>query len=66
MEESKAYNAELAYNESASDTNNITYALVSIRNGNAVVKDVIINGISIVQAAREYQPRSNTDDSLGF
>ena len=55
MEESKAYNAELAYNESARDTNQTTYALVSVRKGEAVVKDVIINGITIRQAAMEYK-----------
>ena len=57
MEESKAYKAEQAYNESARDTNQTTYALVSIRNGDAVVKDVIINGESIRQAAVNYKPK---------
>jgi|SRR5687768_3766250 len=66
MEESKAYNAELAYNESARDTNQTTYALVSIRNGDAVIKDVIINGIPIRQAAMDYKPHPNAEDSLGF
>ena len=51
MEESKAYNAELAYNESVRDTNQITYALVSVKNGNAVVKDVLINGVPVREAA---------------
>lgn len=55
MEESKAYHAELAYNESARDSNQTTYALVSIRNGDAVIKDVIINGVPIRQAAMQYK-----------
>lgn len=54
MEESKATNAELAYNEAAADTGQLTYALVMVRNGDAVVKDVLINGVPIVEAARNY------------
>ena len=55
MEESKAHNAEQVYIESAIDTTQIAYALVSIRYGDAVVKDVIINGIPIRQAALQYK-----------
>ncbi len=47
MEESKAYDAELIYRESQLDTNQIAYALVSIKDGDAVLKDVLINGVSI-------------------
>lgn len=47
MEESKVVGAELAYNRSLLDTSQVTYALVSIRNGEAVLKDIMINGISI-------------------
>jgi uncharacterized membrane-anchored protein len=47
MEESKAYDAELTYRESQLDTSQIAYALVSIKDGEAVLKDVLINGISI-------------------
>lgn len=50
MEESKAYDAELIYNESALDTNQVTYALVSVKKGDAVVKDVLINGVPIREA----------------
>jgi uncharacterized membrane-anchored protein len=50
MEESKAYDAEMLYNESALDTNQVTYALVSVKKGQAVVKDVIIDGIPIREA----------------
>nr|WP_298924454.1 GDYXXLXY domain-containing protein [uncultured Allomuricauda sp.] len=47
MEESKAYDAELTYRESQRDTTKITYALVNLKNGDAVLKDVLIDGIPI-------------------
>ncbi len=47
MEESKAYEAELAYTETQLDTTKNTYALVSISHGEAVLKDVLIDGIPI-------------------
>ena len=47
MEESKAYDAELTYRKSQLDTSQIAYALVSIKDGEAVLKDVLINGVSI-------------------
>jgi uncharacterized membrane-anchored protein len=47
MEESKAYDAELAYRESQVDTNQVAYALVIIKEGEAVLKDVFIDGVSI-------------------
>jgi len=47
MEESKANDAELAFRQSQGDTSKITYALVRIKNGEAVLKDVMIDGISI-------------------
>ena len=55
MEESKAYDAELAYNEAALDSNQTTYALVSVKKGDAVVKDVLINGVPIREAAMNRQ-----------
>lgn len=47
MEETKAPDAEIAYRESARDTLQNTYALVSIKKGQAVLKDVFINETSI-------------------
>ena len=47
MEESKAYEAEQIYRKSLADTNQKTYALVKITNGEAVLKDVLINDVSI-------------------
>jgi len=48
MEETKAYDAEIAYREAQRDSlpDNI-YALVHIKEGTAVLSDVIINNISI-------------------
>lgn len=48
MEETKAYDAEVAYNRVSRDTiSNNTHALVYIKNGEAVLSDVIINNMSI-------------------
>lgn len=47
MEESKAYDAEQEYIKSQMDTTKTTYALVSIKNGKAVLKDVFIDKIPI-------------------
>ncbi len=52
MEESKAPVAEKAYNESIIDTTQITYALVSIKDGESVLKDVLINGVPIKEIAK--------------
>jgi hypothetical protein len=56
MEESKAYDAELAYRESVIDTTQIAYGLVAVKDGDAVLKDVMIDGVSIgeiVKAGRK-------------
>ncbi len=55
MEESKAYGAELTYRQSQRDTSKITYALVSIKNGDAVLKDVLIDGTSIREIVKANQ-----------
>lgn len=48
MEETKAYDAEIAVRNNQRDSiQNNTYALVYIKNGEAVLNDVIINEISI-------------------
>jgi uncharacterized membrane-anchored protein len=52
MEESKAYSAELLYRDSQADDNQTAYALVSIMDGEAVLKDVMINGVSIIELAK--------------
>lgn len=57
MEESKADDAELAYRRSSIDTSRTTYALVRIKNGAAVLKDVMINGIPIKEVVKRQPPR---------
>ena len=47
MEESKAPRAEIEYNNALRDSTRVTWALVSIKNGEAVLKDVIIDGVSV-------------------
>lgn len=47
MEESKAQAAEDMYRESIIDSTQVAYALVNIRNGEAVIRDVLINGTSV-------------------
>lgn len=47
MEESKAPYAEEVVFKAATDSNSVTYALVYIKNGTAVIKDVLINNESL-------------------
>ena len=47
MEETKAQAAEDMYRESIVDSTQVAYALVNIRNGEAVIRDVLINGTSV-------------------
>ncbi len=59
MEESKAYDAEQLYRESLSDTLNTTYALVHIKEGEAVLADVMVNETPIKEAVKkQLQPGS--------
>lgn len=50
MEESKAIKAEQLYREQLMDSTSVVYSNVSIYEGNAVLTDVVINGISIQKA----------------
>jgi uncharacterized membrane-anchored protein len=52
MNENKAKNAEKVYAESTIDTKKITYALVATKNGEAVIKDVLIDNVSIKKLAK--------------
>jgi len=52
MEESKAPIAEEVYLESLRDSTQVAYALVHIKDGEAVIKDVMINGRSIREAVQ--------------
>ena len=53
MEESKAYEAEQTYREAQRDTTQIAYGLVYIKDGNAVLEDVILNGIPIKEVVEK-------------
>ena len=55
MEESKAFDAELAYRRISRDTNQVAYAVVNIKNGESVLKDVMIDGISIKEIVKQQQ-----------
>jgi len=55
MEESKAYDAEMIYRENERDITSTTYALVRIKEGEAVLENVFIDDIPIkdlVEAGR--------------
>jgi len=47
MEESKAYDAEIAYRNSLRNRTGDTYTLVTIKDGKPVIKDVLLNGVPI-------------------
>lgn len=53
LEESKASEAEQAYWEANRDTTQVAYALVAVKNGNAALKDVMINNKSVVDVVNE-------------
>lgn len=55
LEESKAPKAEELYVESQRDSLRTTWAVVKIKDGNAVLEDVMIDGVSIVEIVRENQ-----------
>ena len=55
MEESKAPVAETIYNEAAIDSNQVAYALVMVMNGDAVVRDIFIDDVSITEVIRKDQ-----------
>lgn len=57
MEESKAYEAEQAYIKNQVDPSKTTYAVVSIKNGEAVLMDVMIDGVSIEEIVRENRKK---------
>jgi uncharacterized membrane-anchored protein len=55
MEESKAYDAELAYRDSQWDEEVETYAVVYVRNGAFVLHDVMIDGVPIKEVVENLQ-----------
>ncbi|MEM6346200.1 MAG: GDYXXLXY domain-containing protein [Bacteroidota bacterium] len=55
MEESKAYEAELAHRRARRDSSQLTYALVMVRDGETALEDVIIDGVSIKEVVESVQ-----------
>ncbi|MFE3870610.1 GDYXXLXY domain-containing protein [Flavobacterium sp. ZS1P70] len=55
MNENIASKAEKIYRESSIKKKNETYALVAIKNGEAVIKDVRINEVSIKDLAKKIK-----------
>lgn len=55
MEESKAYDAEKIHRQSRRDTSKMTYALVNIKNGEAVLRDVLIDEVPIREIVKAKQ-----------
>lgn len=53
VEEFIAPTAETVYAESQTDSTSISFALVKIKNGQAVVEDVFINDTSIIQLVKD-------------
>jgi uncharacterized membrane-anchored protein len=53
MTETKAPEAENIYRESEADTSQVAYGLVAIKNGEAVLKDVMINDTPIKQIVND-------------
>lgn len=53
LEESKAYEAEESYRASLPNTTQTTYALVMIKAGDAVLKDVMIGDVSIKEVVEK-------------
>jgi hypothetical protein len=47
MEETKAPEAEEMYSASVIDSNQVAYALVMVKNGEAVIRDLVLDGIPI-------------------
>ncbi len=61
MEESKAYDAERAHRKARADTSQVTYALISIHKGDAVLRDVLINDCPIREIVEDMHRESSSD-----
>jgi uncharacterized membrane-anchored protein len=57
LEESLAQEAEETYVETQQDTTQIAYALVKIKDGDAVLQDVFIDNVSITEIVKTRQVR---------
>ncbi len=59
VEESKASNAEQVYWNAQRDSAQVAYAIVKIRNGQGIIKDVMINNRPILEIVRELNEKEN-------
>jgi uncharacterized membrane-anchored protein len=57
LEESKASEAERLYWENRTDSTQVIYAVVSVKNGSAALKDVMLNDRSIVEVVKEINDK---------
>jgi len=55
MEESKAYDAELAYRKISRDTTQQAYAMIKVNNGESVLEDFFIDDQPIIQYLKEFK-----------
>ncbi|HKL03640.1 MAG TPA: GDYXXLXY domain-containing protein [Cryomorphaceae bacterium] len=64
MQEEKAPIAERIYNRSTRDSTKQTYALVSVREGEAILRDVQIDGVSLSElAAQELVEKGDASET---
>jgi len=63
MEESKAPVAETVYAQTMRDTSQVAFALVNVKNGEAVIKDVMIEGKSLTEIVKERNSIQKTKAS---
>ncbi len=60
MEETKAYDAEQLYNQNIRERGEKpAYALVAVKNGDAVLKDVMIDGVSVKDIVKNSSEKNN-------
>jgi uncharacterized membrane-anchored protein len=57
MEESKAHEAELVFRRQQKDDGRTAVALVNVKNGDAVLKDILIDGQSIKEVVKANKKR---------
>ncbi len=62
MEESKALPAEQAYAKASRDDESVAYALVNIKNGEAVLKDVHIDGVPIREIVKRTMEEERNEN----
>jgi uncharacterized membrane-anchored protein len=62
LEESKASEAERLYWSNRLDSTQVIYAVVSVKDGNAALKDVMVNDRSIVEVVKEINDKKELEN----